>query len=139
MPRTPRQDEHMRGLLGLLVVAAVLFVVYKFHVEHLPVVEKGTVVTQDIDLSGVRTDLLQIAEAERAYIAVNGECVDIHELETSNQLAVIKTGRGGYEYSVACTGKDYSAIAEHAGASLDPHVRYPKLAVNQDMEVAELH
>jgi len=129
----------MRGLLGLLVAAGVLFVVYRFHVEHLPVVDKGTVVTQDIDLSGVRTDLLQIAEAERAYIAVNGECVDIHELETSNQLAVIKTGRGGYEYSVVCSGKDYSAVAEHAAASLDPHVRYPKLAVNQDMEVVEVH
>lgn len=62
----------MRTLVGLLVGAALLFAVYQFSLKRMPSTDEGTAATQAISLTGVRSDLLQIAQAERAYIAANG-------------------------------------------------------------------
>ena len=65
----------MRSLAGLLVAVAVAFGVYYFYAKRMPVTDEGTAPTQAISLTGVRGDLLQIAQAERGYIALNGNCV----------------------------------------------------------------
>jgi hypothetical protein len=129
----------MRSLAGLLVFVAVSFRVYEVYVKRMPVTDKGTTPTQAIDLVGVRTDLLQIAQAERAYLAINGECVNIEELATSNTLTIIKTERDGYFFSVACSGQDFTVTAKHAPAAPNSSIRYPVLAIDQNMEIAEVH
>src|SRR6266852_311547 len=76
----------MRPLAVVLVAAIILFGVYQFYLKKLPVTDQGTAPTQAISLTGVRTDLLKIAQAERTYIATNGNCATLDELVSSNTL-----------------------------------------------------
>src|ERR1700733_10882684 len=96
------RDENcsMRALAMLLVFSALLFGAYYFYLKKLPTTDSGTASTQAITLTGVRSDLLQIAQAERANVASNGACVSLADLISSNMLTMTRTERDGYSYSV---------------------------------------
>ena len=64
----------MRALAGLLAVAALIGGVCFYYVKRMPATDQGTASTQAISLTGVRSDLLQIAQAERGEIALNSKC-----------------------------------------------------------------
>ena len=123
----------------MLVAAALLMGAYYFYVKKLPTTDERTASTQAISLTGVRNDLLQIAQAERAYIASNGSCATLAELTSSNSLAMAKSGRDGYSYAVECSGGDFSVIARHAAAPAGASLRYPNLAIDQSMQVQEVN
>ena len=129
----------MRGLAALLVGAALLFIVYHLYLKKMPSTDEGTAPTQAISLTGVRSDLLQIAQAERSYIALNGHCASLDELISSNSLSVPRTGRDGYSYSVECSGGDFTASARHLPAPAGSPIRYPNLAIDANMQVGEIH
>ncbi len=59
----------------------------------MPTTDNGTAATQAITLTGVRADLLQIAQAERVYIATNGQCASLDELISSSSLSITRTER----------------------------------------------
>ena len=131
----------MRSLVGLLAGAALLFVVYHFSLKRMPATDEGTAPTQAISLTGVRMDLLQIAQAERAYIATNGHCASLDELISSNSLSLTSTERDGYSYTVDCSGGGFSAFsasARHLPAPAGSPIRYPNLAIDSTMEVHEI-
>jgi hypothetical protein len=129
----------MRALVAILVAAAVVFGVYEFYFKRMPTTDEGTAPTQAISLTGVRSDLLQIAQAERGYIATNGHCASLDELISSNSLTISRPERDGYFYSVECSGGDFTAIARHAAAPAGSSIRYPTLAIDQTMQVREIN
>ena len=129
----------MRGLLAILVGAAVAFGIYHYYFKTLPTTDPGTAATQAISLTGVRTDLLQIAQAERSYIALNGHCASLSELISSSALAVPRSERDGYSYSVDCSGSDFTATARHLPAPAGSPIRYPNLAIDGNMQVSEIN
>jgi hypothetical protein len=133
-----RHNFSMRSLVGLLVGAALLFVVYQFSLKRMPSTDGGTAATQAISLTGVRTDLLQIAQAERLYIATNGQCASLDELISSNSLSMTRTERDGYSYAVECSGVGFAAAAHHLPAPAGSPIRYPNLAVDSSMQVHEI-
>jgi hypothetical protein len=128
----------MRVLAMLLVAAGLLFGVYQYYLKKMPTTDQGTASTQAISLTGVRADLLQIAQAERAYIASNSQCGSLDELMSSKWLSMARTERDGYSYTVDCSGSAFSATARHAPAPEGSPVRYPNLAIDQTMEVHEV-
>lgn len=129
----------MKGIVSIIVVAGLLLGVYYLYLKRLPNTDSGTASTQAISLTGVRSDLLQIGQAERSNIALNGKCSSLDELVSSGALAMNRTGRDGYSYQVSCgSGSDFQVIAEHPGASTDPGVRYPKLALDSTMQIQEV-
>jgi hypothetical protein len=129
----------MRAFAIILVSAALLFGVYEYYLKKLPTTDKGTAATQAISLTGVRMDLLQIAQAERSYIALNSSCVSLDDLTSSGTLAVAKPGRDGYAYEVDCgTGDQFQVTARHAPAPEGSPIRYPNLAIDQTMQVSEI-
>jgi len=128
----------MRSLVGVLVGAALLFVVYHFYLKSMPTTDEGTATTQAISLTGVRSDLLQIAQAERGYIATNGRCASLAELVSSNNLSMTRTERDGYSYTIECSGGDFSASARHLPAPAGSPIRYPNLAIDSSMQVREI-
>lgn len=134
-----RQTSAMRALVAILVAAAVVFCVYHYYFKKMPTSDEGTAPTQAISLTGVRTDLLQIAQAERAYIALNGQCASLELLTSSNSLALSRPERDGYTYSIDCSGGDFSATARHAPAPAGSPIRYPTLAIDQSMQVHEVN
>jgi Tfp pilus assembly protein PilE len=105
----------------------------------MPVTDAGTAPTQTISLTGVRADLLQIAQAERMYMAQNGHCATLDELTSSNSLSMTNPVRDGYTYSVECSGGDFSVTASHAAAAAGSPIRYPTLAIDQTLEVREVN
>ena len=129
----------MRALAGILVVAAILFGVYEYYLKKMPVTDEGTASTQAISLTGVRADLLQIAEAERGYIALNSHCAAFDELIPSDSLTMTKPERDGYSYSIECSGTDFTVFARHAAAPSGSPIRYPNLAIDQDLQVREVN
>jgi hypothetical protein len=129
----------MRALAMVLVAAGLLFGVYEYYLKRLPTTDRGTAATQAISLTGVRTDLLQIVQAERGYLALNGHCASLDELISSNSLGVSRPERDGYSYSVECSGGDFTATARHAPAPAGSPIRYPILAIDQTMEVHEVN
>lgn len=129
----------MRALVALLVACAVVFGVYHFYFKKMPVTDEGTAPTQAISLTGVRSDLLQIAQAERGFIAENGKCATLDELISSHSLAMERTERDGYTYSIECSGGSFSVTGRHAPAATDSPIRYPTLAIDQTMQVREIN
>src|SRR3979490_508220 len=128
----------MRSLAGVLVGAALLVVVYHFYLKGLPSTDQGTAPTQAISLTGVRTDLLQIADAEHGYIATNGHCVSLDELISSNSISMTRKERDGYSYAVECSGNDFTASARHLPAPAGSPIRYPNLALDSSLQVHEI-
>jgi hypothetical protein len=130
----------MRAFVGLLAFVAVAFGVYYYiSLKKMPATDEGTAGTQAISLTGVRADLLQIAQAERGSIALNGNCVSLGDLISSNALTMEKKERDGYTYDVSCvTGSDFQVTAEHPAAPAGAGIRYPKLMIDGSMQVREV-
>jgi hypothetical protein len=132
-----RHNSIMRALAMLVLAAGIAVGLYEYSLKKMPTSDPGTASTQAISLTGVRADLLQIAQAERAYIASNGHCASLDELISSNSLAMSRSERDGYAYSLECSGGDFTVVARHPAAPAGSPIRYPTLAVDQTMQVHE--
>ena len=128
----------MRFLLGVLVGAALLFVVYYFYLRKMPTTDEGTASTQAINLTGVRMDLLQIADAEHGYIATNGNCASLGELISSKSMSMTRTERDGYSYKIECSGNGFTATARHRPAPAGSPIRYPNFSIDSSLELREI-
>jgi len=128
----------MRSLASLLVVAILTVGIYVFYLKKMPSTDEGTAPTQAVSLTGVRSDLLQIAEAERANMALNSRCLSLDELVSSGGLSLHHTERDGYPYQVDCSGTDFRVLAEHPPAPQGSPIRYPVLAIDATMKIQEL-
>ena len=128
----------MRPLVGILVTVGFLFGVYLLYLKRMPSSDPGTASVQAVSLTGVRGDLLQIAQAERLNVASNGACVSLDELISSNALSMRRPERDGYTYSVDCSGSGFSVTASHPPAPAGSAFRYPTLMVDQTMQVREV-
>ncbi len=128
----------MKGLAVILVAAAILFGAFHYYFQKMPTTDEGTAPTQAIALTGVRSDLLQIAQAERAYIALNGRCVSLDELASSDSLSIPRTERDGYSYSIECSGTQFKATARHLPAPEGSPIRFPNLAIDANLQIAEI-
>lgn len=84
-------------------------------------------------------DLLQIATAERSFMALNSRCAPLDELASSSDLPVPPSGRDGYTYSVECSGQQFTASARHPAAAAGSSIRYPNLSVDDNMQVNEIN
>ena len=129
----------MRALASLLALAGIAGAIYFYSLKKLPVSDLGTTPTQTISLTGVRMDLMQIAEAERSFIAQNGHCASMDELISSESLAMKRPERDGYLYSADCAAADFTVTARHEPAPAGSSIRYPVLAIDSLMEVREVN
>ena len=132
------QNALMRALAMLLVAVGIGFAIYQYYLKQMPTTDAGTAATQAISLTGVRSDLLQIAQAERQNMALNGRCVSLDELVLSSTMMMSKRERDGYTYQVNCSGADFQVVAEHPPAPEGSKIRYPKLAIDSTMQVREI-
>lgn len=128
----------MRFLVGVLVGAVLLFVVYHFGLLRMPVSNEGTAATQAVSLTGVRMDLLQIADAEHGYIAVNGECVSLSKLISTQSISMTRTERDGYSYGIECSRNGFTATARHRPAPAGSSIRYPNFSIDASLELREI-
>jgi hypothetical protein len=128
----------MRSFASLLGVAILAVGIYVFYLKKMPSTNEGTAPTQAISLTEVRSDLLQIAQAERASMALNGRCLSFDELISSGGLSLRRTERDGYAYEISCSGVDFRVLAEHPPAPEGSPIRYPNLVIDSTMKIQEL-
>jgi len=136
----PVHTRIMSKLVGILVFVAVAFGIYYFALKKMPSTDSGTAPTEAISLTAVRKDLLAIAQAERSNIALNSHCVSLDELISSGSLTMTEPARQGYTYEVRCDGDsgEFKVVARHAPAPDGSPIRYPNLAVDQNLQVLEV-
>ncbi len=131
----------MKGLAGLLVVAAISMGIYMYTLKQVAP-GPGMVVTQNISVTGVKMDLMSIAQAERMYFAQNGSYADLSTLQSNGTMNIARTGRDGYIYTVETSSDGFVVTARYTAPPLDMPKgvalpRFPTLTVDQTMEVHE--
>lgn len=132
----------MKGLIGILVTAAVGLGIYMYTLKQ-AAPANGMVVTQNISIVGVKTDLINIAQAERMYYTQNGSYADLPTLTSSGTMNIARTSRDGYTYSAQPSGNTFTVTATYTAPPVDnpakvtpPH--FPTYTIDQTMEVHQL-
>ncbi len=98
------------GFVGTVVTLAIGMYIYSLQVKTLaPGAGNGS--PQEVTtITGVRNDLIGIANAERSYLASEGKYASLDELISGNYLAV-KNERPPYIYDVETTDNSFRATA----------------------------
>lgn len=125
----------MRGLgsvAGLLVVALIAALTYKFYFEKSPTVSGAGTPQQTIDVVGVKGDLLAIGQAERMYQAQHGSYGSIDDLVSSGAMSFRKSGRDGYTYDVNASTDSFQVIAHCPAATVPGCTNY---SVDETMNI----
>jgi len=117
-------------LLGLVVVLAIVYLLYaKWAGPSGPTSRPQ----QQIDLVGVKSDLLSIAQAERMYLAANGTYASLDQLRQDGSITFSATNRHGYNYSADIDDGQHFKIA---ATPADPAKGdWPALFIDETMQV----
>ncbi len=67
-----------------------------------------------VNITGVRTDLMTIAQAERGYFALEGKYASLDELISSKSLT-IQRERPPYTYEVETSSSGFRVVATRSG------------------------
>src|SRR6266849_4500718 len=67
-----------------------------------------------INITGVKTDLINIASAERRYFATEGKYAPLDELISTNYVSVARQ-RPPYSYDIQTSGGGFHVIATRSG------------------------
>jgi hypothetical protein len=131
----------MKGIVALLVATAIALGIYMYTLKQ-AAPGPGMVVTQNISLTGVKNDLIAIAQAERMYYAQNGTYTDLPTLTSSGTMNITRTSRDGYTYTADASGNSFTVTARYTAPPVDnpahvtpPH--FPTLSIDQTMEIHE--
>jgi hypothetical protein len=132
----------MKGLIGLLVTAAIGLGIYMYTLKQAAPAH-DMVVTQNISVVGVKNDLIGIAQAERMYYTQNGTYADLSTLSSTGTMNMSRTGRDGYSYSAVPSGSTFTVTATYTAPPASnpagvtpPH--FPTFTIDQTMEVHQI-
>jgi hypothetical protein len=87
-----------------------------------------------ISTTGVKNDLLAIANAERMHFSQHGAYVSMDELVSSGSLQIEKGGRDNYVYTVEASASGFTVTARYTGPEA---ANYPTLVIDQTMQIRE--
>ena len=128
-------EVHVRSLgslIGILVVAAVVGSIYKYYFSQNQQAAPVSRPQQTIDVTGVKNDLLGMAQAERIYQTEHSSYGSLDDLVSSGALTVKKSGRDGYTYEAAASTETFRIIAHCPSATLPGCTSF---VIDQTMEI----
>ena len=119
------------GFLGVVIALAVGMYVYSRQVQN-PAAAAGANTPQAaINITGVRSDLISIATAERRYFASEGKYASFDELISTHYITVARQ-RPPYTYEVESSSSGFQVVATRSG---DSTAGTPaQLSVDENME-----
>jgi hypothetical protein len=119
------------GFIGLVAALAIGMYLYARQAQSSSAAAGANNPRAAVNITGVRTDLMNIAQAERGYFATEGKYASLDELISSRSLTVARQ-RPPYTYEVETSGSSFRVIATRSGddASGTP----AQLSVDQDMQ-----
>lgn len=98
------------GFIGTMVTLAVGMYIYSLQVKTLQPSAAGAPNEESALVTGVKMDLIGIANAERGYLATQGKYASMDELISGGYLT-IKRERPPYIYELSVTSSGFSATA----------------------------
>jgi|ERR1039458_7319181 hypothetical protein len=98
------------GFLGTIITMAIGMYIYSAQVKTLTPGDGGGNPEEVATITGVKNDLIGIANAERGYLASQGKYASLDELKSTNYISV-KGERPPYIYDVEITSSNFRATA----------------------------
>ena len=120
------------GLITALLVAAVCAYIYTHQAQSAAVGTSNPRAAADV--TGVKNDLLAIAQAERTYNASHGNYLSIDDLRSESALTMLRANRGPYTYSSEVSSDGFQIIATYTG--LDPAMQR-SLSIDETMQIRQ--
>jgi hypothetical protein len=121
------------GLIGLVIALGIGYFIFKAQYTTGPV--GGAPPKEQIDVVGVRSDLLAIAQAERMYLASNGTYVSLEQLQKDGGLTFSGTNRRGYDYVAEVDDGQHFRIT---ASPVDPaKANWPTLSIDENMQITQ--
>lgn len=119
------------GFLSVVIVLGIGMYIYSKQVQSSSAAAGTNNPKAAINITGVRSDLISIATAERRYYASEGKYASFDELISSNYITVSRQ-RPPYTYEIETTAGGFRAVATRSGddASGTP----AQLSVDENME-----
>lgn len=102
------------GFLSVVIVMAVGLYIYSSQVQSTSAAIGGNNPKAAINITGVRSDLMTIAQAERGYFALEGKYAPLDELISSRSLSVSRQ-RAPYSYDIEIGGSGFRVVATRSG------------------------
>lgn len=119
------------GILGLVIMVAIIWFVVKSQYSQGPVA--GQPPQQTIDVVGVKSDLLSIAQAEKMYLASHGSYVSVDELQQDGSITFSGANRRGYSYTAEVDDGQHFKIT--ATPSDPAKADWPTLSIDDTMQI----
>ncbi len=121
------------GLLGLVIVVAIIWFVMKSQLSQGPT--GGQPPAETINVVGVKSDLLNIAQAEKMYLASHGNYVSVDELQQDGSITFSGANRRGYSYTAEVDDGQHFKIT--ARPSDPAKASWPTLSIDETMQVSQ--
>jgi hypothetical protein len=119
------------GFLSVVIVLAIGMYFYAKQVQSSSAAAGTSNPQATINITGVKTDLMSIASAERQYFASEAKYASLDELISTHYISIARQ-RPPYIYTVETTSGGFRVIATRSG---DNNSGTPaQLSVDQDME-----
>jgi len=124
------------SLLGLVLVMAIGLFIYRSYFTGSGSSGGGVTMGTNnpraaADIAGVKNDLMAMAQAERAFMALNGRYATLEELQSGGHMYVDPRGRLGYTYSAEITENHFAITARYSG----PATGMPELSIDETMQI----
>ena len=119
------------GILGLVIVGATVYYLYTFQFSR---VEGGAPPGRQIDVVGVRSDLIALAQSERIFLATNGVYGTLEQLQKSGNMGSTGTRRRGYVYEAEIDGARHFRIVARPADPSGPE--QPILSIDETMQIS---
>ena len=122
------------GLLGLIVTLLIGLQVYRSAAKTTTGETAAKALIQTADIVGVRNDLIAMANAERAHMALNGRYAPLQELFSNGDLRIDPSReREGYVFTADVSDNAFVIRAAYQGSAKD----MPDMSINQIMQIAQ--
>src|SRR5579864_9338404 len=119
------------SFISIIIVLAAGMYIYSRQAQDSSAAAGASNPKAAINITGVRSDLMTIAQAERGYFALEGKYASLDQLISSRSLSVSRQ-RPPYTYEVQTSGSGFRVIATRSGD--DGSGTPAELSVDQDMQ-----
>src|SRR5580658_9565041 len=121
------------SLIGLVIVVAITWFVIKAQYSSGP--EAMEPPAETINVVGVKSDLLAIAQAERVYLASHGSYASMDELQQDGSLTFSGVNRRGYNFTAEIDDGQHFKIT---GRPSDPaKATWPTVTIDDTMQESQ--
>lgn len=120
------------GFLGVLIVVAAGLYIYSKQIQSTSA-PGGTAANprSTIDVTGVKNDLVSIANAERRRRATDGKYASLDDLISNGDISMQTPSRGPYSYSSDVSDQSFRITATYNGSDPGPKTLY----IDESMQI----